>query len=158
MTEIGGDEDDSIVEDALELDVALLGEDEQTLSDARTLVEEAMAIIDTDTTNIRYQLDKARADVITLNKYADTKWWRSANSALRHKGIMRGKLQNKFGEINRRLRMVRSHSERLTRDRIFVKLASKLLKPAQVRSIWKEVDQSTDGVTNECRDPGNQAR
>lgn len=131
---------EAAIDSAVEVEVHKLKTEEE-LIEAKRVVEDAMYYLDNATISIRYQLDEAKANVVIKRQFADPEWWRRTNSALRHYGRERQRIQNKLGEINRRLRASRNQVERVTRDRAFIQVVGKMLSADQVKKAWRTVDK-----------------
>ena len=120
----------------LALDQIKIAED---LIKAKNLVTSAMSVVDDDLISIKSQIDGAQAEVWAGGGYSDPVWWRRVNSALRHKGKQRQQLQAKLGEINRRIRADRMHTDsarELSDERMFIAIAKLHLPPQTYERLW----------------------
>jgi transposase-like protein len=135
------DEGERAITEAIEIVVDNLKNSDE-LSAARATIEQAMYYLDGTLSSIKSQIDLAKSRALE-SQYADPIWWRRVNSAQRFKGRQRQQLQNKFGEVNRRLRANRATAnanEQLTREQAFVRIAQIHLPPETFQRLWELVE------------------
>jgi hypothetical protein len=105
-------------------------------------IQERMLRLDEALTEIRTQLDHAKARRINYGEHANPEWSARANSALRHKGRERQQLQNRLGELNRAVRAERKAQDDQNSERAFIRAAKAVLSEDMYRRIWQEVERA----------------
>ena len=139
---------EKVVTAALAINVDDLKSEQDFLS-AKKLVDEAMAALAQMIIVIRGQIDEATERKWRDDVYSDPGWWKRVNGAHRAKSWQRQQLQNKFGELNRKLKTFRHvtieqprwEERAKRRDRIFVQMAKLHLDLMTYERLWSLVTQ-----------------
>jgi hypothetical protein len=136
------DDDNRLVAEALAITLANLTTHAQ-LDSAREIVQSAMLILDEALCSIKGQMDGAHVRLSV--QHPDETWWRRISSARRHKARHRQELQNKFGEINRKLREIKGRAHEASRESAFIRAAELLLPRETYMRLWALVGEIEHG-------------
>src|SRR5215831_15395747 len=122
--------------------------DEAQLLEARKAIDEARDIVAEASNAIRSQIDEANERKWRDGVYADPNWWRRLNGAQRAKGWQKQRLQEKLGEVTRRLKDVKhthtmknEDARRKSKSMLFVEIAKLQLTGETYQRIWDTVEQ-----------------
>lgn len=115
------------------VDTSLSTED---LQNQKQQILARMEEVDRSTAGMKQQIGEAKARVISDNEYADPHWYVSVNSALRHAGRERQKLQTRLGEVNKILKERRALDSNASDERRFIAAARILLPKETYLNLW----------------------
>ena len=141
-------ENEHLVERAIALVVsAKMGE--QALTAAKELIERARNAVNEMHDSIRDQIDLAKRRRYQVGQYSDPDWWHRINSALHAKARQRQQLQEKFGDVNHKLRrlqhgttMQAQQNTRESRYYLFAQIARAHLPTETFEHLWRLVDEA----------------
>lgn len=140
-------EDDDFVKAVIDMELPS-DLDEAQLLEAKKSIDEARNMVAEASNAIASQIDEATLRKFRDHEYADPTWWRKINGAQRAKGWQKQRLQEKLGEVTRRLKDAKhAHAMKLdatrqkSRDRMFVEAAKLHLTGDMYQRIWDTVEQ-----------------
>ena len=103
-------------------------------------VENKMDRVDLDLISIKAQIDEAKGDAKAFSEYSNPQWWSSVNSAARHKGLQRQKLQRQLGDLNSRIKALSA----MGFEKLFIDCARDLLDRDTFTEIINKVNKQQD--------------
>lgn len=118
---------------------------EMDLLAAKTLVDNAMNALAIACSSIQGQIDEANLRRDQEGEFSDPSWYKRVHGAKRAKSWQRQRLQDKLGDINRRLRRgnaLKHDENRDTREGLFVQIAKLQLPPPTFQRLWQLVDET----------------
>lgn len=134
------DEIEQLIQAALALEVEALADEEVTT--AKNLVDSAMNALAAACSSIQSQIDEANLRREQDGEFSDPDWYRRVHGAGRAKRWQRQLLQNKLGEINRRVRKGNAIQHDSRREKLFIDIARLHLPRETFTRLWELVEET----------------